>query len=176
MLFALIRFLFAVALVLFLVSPSVAFADLADEIVAATNRERVSRGLNPLKTESALSQAAAKRAQELTRSFSHDRPNGREASSVFDEFGIDFQKFAENIYYDSYPRLNPAQAVKTWMGSSGHRQNILGADYTHIGVGVRRGDNGLNYAVQLFKKEWGDRNARPNRPRNNGGRSRSRGR
>ena len=40
--------------------------------------------------------------------------------------------------------------MESWMNSSGHRANILNAQYTAIGVGVHRSASGTLYWVQLF--------------------------
>jgi len=63
--------------------------------------------------------------------FSH---TGSDGSSPFDRMsrqGYSFSAAAENIAagYGS-----PADVVAGWMGSEGHRANILGT-YVHIGVG-----------------------------------------
>lgn len=40
--------------------------------------------------------------------------------------------------------------MEGWMNSSGHRANILNAQYTAIGVGVYRSASGTLHWVQLF--------------------------
>lgn len=42
------------------------------------------------------------------------------------------------------------QVMRAWMNSSGHRRNILGRQYTHIGLGLARDDRGTPYWVQNF--------------------------
>jgi len=46
--------------------------------------------------------------------------------------------FAENIAYGSGPYSTPRSIVSRWMSSSGHRRNILGGAYDHMGIGVWR--------------------------------------
>lgn len=41
----------------------------------------------------------------------------------------------------------PQAVVNGWMNSSGHRANILNANFTHIGVGYVSGGN---YWAQMF--------------------------
>ncbi|SFL83341.1 Cysteine-rich secretory protein family protein [Gracilibacillus orientalis] len=60
------------------------------------------------------------------------------------DFGINYRSAAENI---AQGQETSYQVVQVWMNSSGHRENILSENYTHIGVGyVRSG----NYWTQMF--------------------------
>ena len=43
-------------------------------------------------------------------------------------------------------------AVKGWMGSYGHRKNILG-NYTHAGMGAEVDTNGNWYFTQIFLRK-----------------------
>ena len=52
----------------------------------------------------------------------------------------------ENI---AYGQSSPEAVMNAWMNSSGHRANILNADFDKIGVGVVR-SGGRLYWVQLF--------------------------
>jgi uncharacterized protein YkwD len=42
------------------------------------------------------------------------------------------------------------EMMAMWMGSTGHRANILNATYTHIGVGIARTSTGRVYGTQNF--------------------------
>jgi uncharacterized protein YkwD len=57
---------------------------------------------------------------------------------------------AENVAFFSGGDLDPATALKAWMGSPGHRANILDPDLTHLGVGVGRTPAGAWYLTQDF--------------------------
>ena len=46
--------------------------------------------------------------------------------------------------------VTPAQMVAMWMGSPGHRANILNPRYTAIGIGATRGSDRYIYGVQDF--------------------------
>jgi len=59
-------------------------------------------------------------------------------------FGLRYRYAGENI---AYGQRTPQAVVNAWMNSSGHRANILNANYTQIGVGyVADG----NYWTQMF--------------------------
>ena len=104
---------------------------LAAEVVRQTNMERAARG---------LTRAATVRARELVESFSHTRPDGSSWSTVSGAVS------SENIArgHDSADRVMAA-----WMSSDGHRDNILRAGYTRIGVCALEA-GGVLYWVQLF--------------------------
>lgn len=53
-------------------------------------------------------------------------------------------------YMTESPHMRMNNMVTGWMDSSGHRQNILHADYTRIGIGVAFNDSGDIYATQNF--------------------------
>jgi uncharacterized protein YkwD len=49
--------------------------------------------------------------------------------------GFSFSSAAENIYAGSGSNDSAGSAVGAWMGSSGHRENMLNPTYTYAGVG-----------------------------------------
>jgi uncharacterized protein YkwD len=53
----------------------------------------------------------------------------------------------ENLAFN-YP--DPNSVMAAWMGDSGHRANILNADYTQIGVGIAYDSQGEPYYTQDF--------------------------
>lgn len=118
----------------------------AEEVLRLVNIERSKAGLSPLTTNSTLKAAADKRAQETAVSFSHTRPNGTSFSTVLKEYGVSYRTAGENI---AYGQRSPQEVVTAWMNSSGHRANILNANYNKIGIGVYKA-NGVIYWSQLF--------------------------
>jgi uncharacterized protein YkwD len=40
-----------------------------------------------------------------------------------------------------------------WMGSEGHRANILNPDFRLLGIGARKGHDGRWYAAQVFGRK-----------------------
>jgi uncharacterized protein YkwD len=49
-----------------------------------------------------------------------------------DDFGYPYSTAAENV---AAGYATPADVMTGWMGSEGHRKNILNADFTEIGIG-----------------------------------------
>ncbi len=111
-----------------------------DEVIRLVNVERESAGLDPLKKNDSLCDAAAVRVGEIRTKFSHTRPDGTACFTAVEENGYK----GENIAL-GYP--SPEDVMTGWMNSSGHKANILDPGFTEIGVGYS--DNG-NYWVQVF--------------------------
>ncbi|MGN0507365.1 MAG: CAP domain-containing protein [Lachnospiraceae bacterium] len=117
------------------------------QVVKLVNEERAKNGLSALTYDATLQRAAQVRAEEIVKSFSHTRPNGSNFSSVLKEFGISARRSGENI---AWGQKTPKEVVTAWMNSSGHRANILNANYTKIGVGCNISPSGTIYWSQLF--------------------------
>jgi uncharacterized protein YkwD len=120
---------------------------LADELAVLVNKERRSRNLKAYVYSPELSAAAAKRAQEISKSYGHNRPDGRECFTVLAEYGISVTSAGENIAYG----YDSAQsACNAFMNSAPHRSSILDANKTYMGMGAYRASNGTIYWAQLF--------------------------
>lgn len=118
----------------------------AERVAALVNKYRRDNGLSELKLCSALTRAAAARAEELAVSFSHTRPNGQSFSSIVVDYHIPWSKTAENA---AYGQTTPESAVKSWIDSESHRKNLLNPDYNYIGVGLFY-SNGVCYWDQIY--------------------------
>ena len=71
------------------------FVDIAS---ANINAMRMENGLEPLQTAPLLQEMCQKRADELTKSYSHSRANGDAWYTILTDYGIDTNCFAgENI-------------------------------------------------------------------------------
>lgn len=117
------------------------------QVVALVNEERTKAGLLPLEKSDEVSSAAAVRAQELPSSFSHTRPDGSAYRTVLEQIGIRYRSCGENV---AYGYSTPEAVMSAWMGSEGHRDNILNEGYTNIGVGYFVDSSGLGYWTQIF--------------------------
>jgi len=120
------------------------------EILTLTNLERSRVGVAPLKLQSQLNQAAQKHAENmvLTGIFSHTINNLGPGARVTAE-GYSWSTVGENIAFG----YSSATAVMTgWMNSSGHKANILNANYTELGVGYALNSTGRPYWVQVFAR------------------------
>ena len=119
----------------------------AAEIFRLTNVERTKHGEPLVQTNDDLNRAAMQRAKEISIKFSHTRPDGTNALTVFGEYNhIPDNNAAENI---AAGFTSPQDVVDGWMGSPGHRVALLNTYSTHLGVGVCKSGS-TYYCVQLF--------------------------
>jgi uncharacterized protein YkwD len=132
-------------------APTAGAASVANSIVQATNAERSSAGLQALRANSRLMEAAQLHADQMARlgrlehvlsGGQYPRPEDRLAAA-----GYQWSSYAENI---AMGQTSASAAMDSWMRSSGHRANILSASVTEIGVGFARDSAGRPYYVQVF--------------------------
>ena len=128
------------------VSAGIRSSSAASEVVRLTNSARSQNGYAALVEDGALSEAAAVRAREIARSFSHTRPSGASFSSALSESGVTYLRAGENI---ASGQKSASEVVNAWMNSPGHRANILNSSYSRIGSASVNIDGTL-YWVQLF--------------------------
>ena len=82
----------------------------------------------------------------LNNYFSHTSPTYGSAAQMLSTYGYSFTSVGENIAH--HVTVEKAQAA--FMSSSGHRQNILGSQWTKVGIGVWEDSQGFVYVTQLF--------------------------
>ena len=126
-----------------------------EEIVEQTNALRRENGLPALTMDDDLMHAAQVRAEEAAANlaYRHTRPNGSSFKSVLRYSGS--MTAGENIgmkddNLKDVPENLAEIQVDSWANSSGHRQNMLDADYTAAGAGIAQDPFGMYYIVQLF--------------------------
>lgn len=116
----------------------------AFEVVELVNKERAANGLEPLTMDQELLKVANLRSAEVKFYFSHTRPDGSDCFTAIPKT----YKMAcgENI---AIGQKSAADVMESWMTSTGHRENILGAKYKSIGVGCFY-QSGHKAWVQIF--------------------------
>jgi uncharacterized protein YkwD len=123
----------------------------ADEkfLLDAANRERAAAGLQPLRWDSALHEAARQHAEVMASQnlLLHQCLNEPPLDQRAAQAGAKFSMIAENIAVG--PKVETIH--DGWMNSPGHRHNILNADVTAVGIATARTNEGL-YAVQDFSR------------------------
>jgi len=121
------------------------------EVVRLVNAERVAAGLLEVKINHELMAVARWKAEEMDELeyFSHTSPTRNLShAELVRSFGIDCDYAGENITqkvisvgsWSSSVKMDPSEAMQSWMNSSGHKANILKAKATHIGVGYCNGN------------------------------------
>ena len=118
---------------------------LSYKVFEIVNQERIKAGVKPLKFNNDMYKAAMVRAKECDESFSHDRPNGTSCFTALKEAGVKYLSAGENI---AMGYRTPADVMKGWMDSEGHRNNILNPNFTDFACGVYKS----GYWSQFFCK------------------------
>jgi len=116
-------------------------------LMDCANGERRAQGLHELRWDPALAQAAMRHANEMARhdTISHQFPDEPGLGARVTKAGIHFAAVAENVA----EAKSPVTIHNMWMGSEGHRANILDKDMEFLGVAiVERGGN--VFAVEDF--------------------------
>lgn len=120
------------------------------QVLNEVNAQRAAAGLSVLTYRSDIEAYAAIRAQEIVEKWDHTRPDGRAFYTVFTDSGKRYIKVGENLAKGSAGNLGTAnQVVNAWMGSPGHRANILNPDFKGMAVSLYV-NNGIYYWAQLF--------------------------
>ena len=121
----------------------------AEQVLALVNAERAKYGMGPVSWDSSLAAVAEKHCADMIARgfFDHNNPDGETPFDRLDKANIGYWMAGENI---AAGQSTPEAAMKDWMNSQGHRQNILNASYKSLGVAVLDGGTYGTYWVQVF--------------------------
>jgi uncharacterized protein YkwD len=122
------------------------------EVIRLTNVKRQSTGLNPVNVDPQLNQAAARKAADMfARDYwAHVSPVGTQPWTFISDSGYVYRYAGENLARDF---SDPNSVVEAWMNSPSHRENLLSARYSDIGVAVVDGTldgRETTLVVQMF--------------------------
>ena len=129
-----------------------------------TNRSRASAGLKALKVDSKLAGVARWRSKDMIERdyFSHSIPGYGKVWDKLRAIGYCYKVGGENIGWNNYPDDIATAAIhKMFMGSSGHRANILGKAWDVIGIGAYKGPTGKKMWTVLFADKCGTTSTAP---------------
>jgi uncharacterized protein YkwD len=110
-------------------------------VIGRVNAVRRSRGLRPLRNNGRLAAAADFHSRDMARKgyFEHDSANGtafwRRIERFYPSRGFRSWTVGENLLWAT-ERYGAAFAVREWMNSPSHRENILSRDWREIGIGA----------------------------------------
>lgn len=158
--------------------PGVDADRLGRQIHTLINQEREKTGLRPLAWDNALQRIARNHSRNMAteRFFSHYDSEGRDFSDRYRQAGytcaiplggrttgLGGENIAQNNLYRGYVRRQgkttyfwnteaqlAAEVVRQWMGSSGHRRNILTGSFRREGIGVAIAKDGKVFITQNF--------------------------
>jgi uncharacterized protein YkwD len=107
---------------------------LAEQVVALANADRASlAGCDPLVIDQRLVTVAQAHSDDMAANdyFSHTSLDGTTFGQRLSAAG--YSGGGENI---AQGQQSPAEVHEAWMGSDGHRENILNCGFSTVGVGV----------------------------------------
>ncbi|MEA2600006.1 MAG: hypothetical protein QOF89_998 [Acidobacteriota bacterium] len=124
------------------------------EMLARVNAERAAAGVGPLLRDPRLDAAAQRHAEDmLVRSYyNHVSPDGTTPADRVRKSGFYSRTVAENI---ARGPVAVQEVMNNWMGSSGHRHNLLLPAFTHLGVGVVVGRNPAMGDTVIWVQDFG---------------------
>lgn len=119
-----------------------------NSLYLAINAERVSYGLSSLPIDQELSELARVKSEDMVNNnyFAHESPTYGNSSQMLKSAGYSFTSVGENIAKSASVEKGHAAL----MSSDGHRRNILGSQWTRVGIGVANDKNGYPYITELF--------------------------
>lgn len=122
-------------------SASQAHIDACFAVLDLINQQRAAKGLAALVWSDKLTSAAQVRANEITGTFSHTRPDGSEFWTVDSSV-----QYGENLakLYDS-----PNSVTNAWLNSPTHAANILDGGFKTVGIAIAQGNDGLYWAQEF---------------------------
>jgi uncharacterized protein YkwD len=143
-----------------------AMATLEDAVVDRMNQVRRAHGLRSLRSNGRLRTAAIFHSRDMGRRgyFEHDSISGtpfwRRIERFYPSRGFNSWTVGENLLWgtDTY---NAAFAVREWMNSPPHRENILSRQWREVGIGAvyfaNAGGEYRGRAVTIVTADFGAR-------------------
>ncbi len=118
------------------------------QMINLVNQSRAQNDLPALQSDNQLSEIARIKSKDMIDGnyFSHNSPTHGSPFDMLKNFGVSYIKAGENIAGNQ----TVEKAHEALMNSSGHRQNILSSEYTHIGIGIQEGGQYGNMFTQMF--------------------------
>ena len=136
-----------------------------DQMLALVNNYRATNNVPALTWNSYIQAAVNVRAAEAMEVRGHTRPNGSDWRTAVTEAGYPHFPGVENVGQGNQRRLvdipTPETLVQEWIGSSGHRANLLSKDINDGAVGfyITQKDGRYYYGMTYI---GGDDSTRPN--------------
>ena len=123
----------------------------ARDALFLVNEERVNRGMQPLVRRTELDAVAYAHARDLVRmnELSHTSSDGRKLENRLDH--LEWEWAGENLARNKGFEAPAREAVKGWIASPKHFENMFRPDFSQTGVAALYDpDSGFTYFVQVF--------------------------
>ncbi|MFI1248749.1 sigma-70 family RNA polymerase sigma factor [Streptomyces anulatus] len=116
-------------------------AGTAEQVTELVNTERAKEGCGPVTVNDQLNTAAQRHSADMEAKdyFSHTSQDGRDPGDRITAAGYQWSTYGENI---AKGQRTPADVMRSWMDSPGHRANILNCSFKEIGVGKQDSGGG----------------------------------
>ena len=134
------------------------------DLVRLTNQSRAAAGRKALKVDATLRSIARWRSKDMIKRdyFSHDIPGYGRVFDVMSDKGYCYHVAGENIGWNNASDGSATAKIHSkFMGSSGHRSNILGKSWDVIGIGAYKGANGKKMWTVIFADRCGSTKPAP---------------
>ena len=123
------------------------------QVIAGINAERAAAGVTAVTYDATLTDMSQVRASEnaandyfVIENGKHKRPDGRNASSICEDYG---QRGSFGEVMGRY-QTSPAEIVTGWHNSATHYACMTSTKYSRVGVGVAADSEGYLYWVAIF--------------------------
>lgn len=112
----------------------------AAEVLKLVNSERSKAGCSALTINAKLTKAAQDHSKDMAahRNMSHTGSDGSSPGDRITRAGYSWSTYGENV---AYGYATPQSVMAGWMGSPGHKRNILNCAFKEIGIGLAQPGN-----------------------------------
>lgn len=119
----------------------------SETALSLINDARVKNGVDKLQIDNLLNSTAQAKATDMVKNnyFSHTSPTYGDPFKMMQDAGISYKVAGENIAGNS----SVENAVKSWLASEEHKQNILSNAYNYIGIGIEKSDT-YGYVIVIM--------------------------
>lgn len=125
------------------------------QVLNLVNQARTQAGLGPLTMNGALVAAAQRHSSDMAANnfLGHTGSDGSSASQRVSEAGYNWATVGENAAQTW--SVDGNQVAGLWLGSDGHRANILNPAFIEMGLAYATASNGAVYYTQTFGAQPG---------------------
>jgi uncharacterized protein YkwD len=131
------------------VRPSASSTAIEHGVLDLVNRHRSERGLPPLVLDARIARQARLHSVAMATGATPPGHAGFDERVRALRRDMPCRRTAENVAFNQGYRDPASQAVRGWLRSSGHRENIEGP-YQSTGIGVASDARGNVYFTQIF--------------------------
>lgn len=117
-------------------------------VLKLINEAREKAGVSPLKLGATLPKIAELKADDMVNAsyFAHTSKTYGTPFKMMENYGISYNSAGENIAGNP----NIEAAVKSWLASDTHKQNLLSSSYEYIGIGIAKSPTYGYIIVAMF--------------------------